>query len=160
MENTQKKPFACKLLIGLQGLLGVGAVFGGGALMLDPTGNLIGMPSDIMKVPLFPNYFIPGLILLFILGICPLFVMLALIKKWAWSWGERLNIFSQTQLWAWAFSLYIGFALIIWIVVEAYIINGVSFIHLFYAGLGLLIQMVTLLPSVSEYYRRDSYRAV
>ncbi|MFD1175130.1 hypothetical protein ACFQ3W_02240 [Paenibacillus puldeungensis] len=159
MENTQKKPFACKLLIGLHGLLGVGAVFGGGALMLDPTGNLIGMPSDIMKVPLFPNYFIPGLILLFILGICPLLVMLALIKKWAWPWGEKLNIFRQTQHWAWAFSLYIGFALIIWIVVEVYIINGASFIHLFYTGLGLMIQMVTLLPSVSEYYRKDSHQA-
>lgn len=33
-------------------------------------------------------------------------------------------------------------------------INAVSAIHMLYIGLGLLIQMVTLLPSVQAKYRR------
>lgn len=150
-KGALKMPFAGKLLVALQALLGVGAVFGGGFLIIDPTGASLGMPSDIMKIPLFSNYFIPGIILLLVFGIVPLIVMSALIKKWAWPWGERLNVFKQLH-WSWAFSLYVGFALIIWISVQIYILSSSSPVHLLYTAWGLAIQALTILPSVSRFY--------
>jgi hypothetical protein len=153
MAVAAKRTFAGWLLIVLQALLGVGAVAGGSFLVIDPSGGMMGMPSDMMKVTLFPDYLIPGIILLLGLGVFPLIIMVALVKKWDWKWGEKLNVFKHLH-WSWTFSLYIGFMLIIWITVQAYILEVMAIIHVVYIALGLAIQVVTLLPSVSSYYMR------
>lgn len=154
MAKLTKRPAASTLLIVLHVLLGLGAVFGGGALTIDPTGGLLGMPTDVMKIPLFPDYLIPGIILLLVFGVLPLVVITSLVRKWSWKWGEKLNVFKQMN-WAWSFSLYIGFALIIWISVQIYIINSSSVVHLLYTALGIGIQILTLLPSVSGFYKKE-----
>ncbi len=137
----------------LQLFLGVGAVFGGVVLIIDPTGELVKMPLSLLERSPFQDFFIPGIILLVVLGIFPLIVAMGLIKRWRWRLAEGLNIFKDRH-WSWTFSLYIGFAIIIWITVQVYMINDVSAVHMLYIGLGLLIQMVTLLPSVQAKYRR------
>ncbi|MGG6310612.1 hypothetical protein [Paenibacillus macerans] len=153
--KVTKRPAAGTLLIVLQALLGIGAVYGGGALMLDPTGELVGMPSDMMEIPLFPNYLIPGIILLLMFGILPLVVAAGLVRKREWTWGNKLNLFKNMH-WSWAFSLYIGFALVIWISVQVYILNGSSVVHLLYTAWGLAIQILTLLPSVGGFYAKTA----
>ncbi|RRJ67609.1 hypothetical protein EHV15_15955 [Paenibacillus oralis] len=145
------RPAGCYLLISLHGLLGLGAVIGGGALTLNPSGGWLGMSEDVMKIELFPDYRIPGIILLAVLGIAPLILVDALLRKWNWKWGERLNAIKSMH-WSWTFSLYIAFALLIWISVQIYIIGGSSVVHLLYTGLGLAIQIVSLLPSVWRFY--------
>ena len=142
LKNTiRKKPMTCKLLIFIHVLLGIGAVSGGLVLVIDPSGGLIKMPLTILKNSPFNNFLIPGIILLVMLGVVPLVVSYALITKWNWKAANRLNVFSEMH-WSWAYSLYIGFALIIWITV-----------HVVYIFLGLAIQAVTVLPSVQKYYR-------
>lgn len=153
MGGTVDKPVASLLLIGLQGLLGIGAVFGGGALMLDPSGALLGMPTELMQIPLFPNYLIPGVILLMAFGVLPLTVTTALVWKWNWGLGEKLNPFKDRH-WSWAFSLYIGFGLIVWLSVQIYILGSSSVVHLVYTAWGLAIQALTILPSVTGFYRK------
>lgn len=147
----QKKSWKSKLLIFLHILLGVGAVFGGLVLIIDPSGSLIHMPISIIEQSPFPNFLIPGIILFGVLGVLPLLVAYGLITKKSWKTAERFNLYRDKH-WSWTFSLYIGFAVIIWITVEAYIIGSVVFIHLFYIAVGLKIQAVTLLPSVQNYY--------
>ncbi|GIP49689.1 hypothetical protein D3C76_215660 [compost metagenome] len=154
MGGTVDKPVASLLLIGLQGLLGIGAVFGGGALMLDPSGALLGMPTELMQIPLFPNYLIPGVILLMAFGVLPLTVTTALVWKWNWGLGEKLNPFKDRH-WSWAFSLYIGFGLIVWLSVQIYILGSSSVVHLVYTAWGLAIQALTILPSVTGFYRKS-----
>lgn len=153
LENSiGKKPITCKLLIFIHVLLGIGAVSGGLVLVIDPSGGLIKMPMTILKNSPFNNFLIPGIILLVILGIIPLVVSYALITKCNWQAASRLNIFSEMH-WSWAYSLYIGFALIIWITVECFYIKQIVAIHVVYIFLGLAIQAVTVLPSVQKYYR-------
>lgn len=147
-------PFSCKLLIVLQIVLGLGAIFGGGALLIDSSGEMIGMPLSMLEGSPFGSFLIPGIILLVVLGILPLIVAYGLMKKRQWQAAETLNLFPD-RTWAWAYSLYIGFMLIIWITVQVYIIKGMAVIHLFYISLGLLIQANTLLPSVQKYYSAD-----
>jgi hypothetical protein len=146
-----RKPVTVKLLIGLFIFLGLGAVMGGGAFIIDPSGELIGLPVDLMQVNLFSNYLIPGIVLLLCFGVTPLIVASALMLGWPWKLGDKLSVFKDKH-WSWSFSLYIAFALIIWITVQVYILKGISVVHLVYIGLGLAIQIVTLLPSVSNYY--------
>ncbi|HBP64897.1 MAG TPA: hypothetical protein DD730_11640 [Desulfosporosinus sp.] len=153
VENTtNKKPFSCKLLIFLHILLGIGAVFGGLVLVIDPSGDLIKMPITLLENSPFNNFFIPGIILLVILGILPLIISYALITKWSWKLANKLNMFT-TMHWSWAFSLYIAFALIIWITIEGFFLKQFAAIHVFYIFLGLVIQAVTVLPSVQRYYQ-------
>lgn len=151
MKAFMKAPYTIKILILLQAALGLGAVIGGGSLILDPTGQLIRIPVEMMKVELFPNYLIPGIILLIIFGIGPLVVTVELLLKRNCKWGEKLNCLKPMH-WSWTFSLYTAFGLIIWIMVQMYILEIVAIVHLVYVGWALAIQIVTLLPSVREYY--------
>ncbi|HEY4392367.1 MAG TPA: hypothetical protein VGN02_13575 [Paenibacillus sp.] len=155
VKTAPRRSFANWLLIGLHLFLGIGAVFGGVALVIDPSGDMLGMPSDIMQIELFPNYLIPGIILLVFMGICPLIVAWGLLTKRECKWAERLNVFKKSH-WSWAYSLYISIILIIWISVETYILNAVAIVHLFYIALGLAIQIVTVLPIVNEAYLKET----
>lgn len=150
MNNKQKKS---NLLIVLQLLLGIGAVFGGAALIIDPSGELVGMPLLLLENSFFNNYLIPGLLLFTALGVIPITIASGLLIRWNWKLAEKLNVFRDKH-WSWTFSLYSGFQLIIWITIQVYIIDAFSIIHLIYITLGLLIQIVTLLPNVQEKYKR------
>lgn len=145
------KPFSCKFLIFMHLILGIGAVFGGSVLIIDPSGGIIKMPVSLLENSPFDNFLIPGMILFIVLGVFPLIISFALVKKWHCNAANRLNVFTNMH-WAWAYSLYIGFALIIWITIELFFIQGVALIHVGYIFLGLMIQGVTMLPSVQEYY--------
>lgn len=149
--QISKKPFTCRFLILMHVLLGVGAVFGGLVLVIDPSGELIKMPLTLLENSPFNNFLIPGIILLVIIGIFPLITAHALLTKWNWKAANKLNMFSEMH-WSWTYSLYIGFALIIWITVEAFFIRQIVEIHVFYIFLGLMIQACTVLPSTQTYY--------
>jgi hypothetical protein len=150
-NNENSVPFSSKVLIFLHFLLGIGAVFGGLVLIIDPSGELIHMPITLLKYSPFDNFLIPGVILLVVLGMLPLIVSYALATKRQSEFADRLNLFHDMH-WAWAYSFYISFALIIWITMEIYFIRDIAMIHVAYIFLGLIIQVLTLLPSVQKHY--------
>ena len=146
-SNNSDKSY---LLAAMHGLLGLGAVIGGFMLILDPSGKLLNMPVSLLeRSP--SDFLIPGMILLLVLGLCPIVICMALLRRIHWTLVEKLNLYPKLY-WAWTFSLYTGYALLIWIIVQVYIIQTVSLIHLFYFALGLGIQMVTLLPDIQRRY--------
>ncbi len=154
MRQSNERPAAVILLYILQGFLGVGAVAGGVMLLIDPSGEMLGMPVSVLERSPFPNFIIPGILLFLVFGVLPLVVLYGLVKKPDWGWAAPLNPFRALHS-AWALSLYIGFGQIIWIMVETYMMNAVSMVHVFYTSLGLLIQAVTLLPPVQRYFVLD-----
>jgi hypothetical protein len=154
MGQRQGKPMAVTLLYILQAFLGLGAIGGGLALLADPSGEMMGMPSSVLERSPFSNFVIPGILLLVVFGLLPLLVIYALMKRPQWKWVDMLNPFKELHS-SWALSLYIGFGQIIWIMVQTYMMNAVSVVHVLYMSLGLLIQMVTLLPAVQKYFKLD-----
>lgn len=149
-----KMPFAPKILVLLHLLLGIGAIFGGIVLIIDPSGELIKMPISLLEHSPFESFLIPGLILFIVLGLIPSIIAFSLVTKRQIKVADRLNIFKE-KLWSWTYSIYISFALIIWITVEVFIIKHIMIVHVLYIFLGLAIQAVTLLPSVQKYYSED-----
>ncbi|MDT0124299.1 hypothetical protein Q9R46_16695 [Paenibacillus sp. RRE4] len=141
------------LLATMHGLLGVGAIVGGLMLMIDPSGSLLNMPVSLLENSPFSHFFIPGMILLLVLGVVPIVVCIALLKRSHWSLAEKLNLYSDRH-WAWTFSLYTGYALLVWIFAQVYFIQSVTPIHLFYFAWGLGIQIVTLLPETQRGYAK------
>lgn len=154
MTISQKKPGTVILLFVLQAFLGLGAIGGGLVLLADPSGEMLGMPASVLERSPFHNFVIPGILLLVIFGLLPLLVLYGLVKKPEWPWGYGLTPFKSLHA-AWSFSLYIGFGQIIWIMVQTFMMNAVSIIHVFYMSLGMLIQIVTLLPAVQRYFMLD-----
>ena len=140
-------------LLFLLGFLGVGAIYGGGLLIISPSGKLLGTPLSILETSPFNDFLIPGILLFFVIGVAPLLLIIALIKKPVSTRAESLNCFKDMH-WSWSYSLYIGFALIIWIQVQEILIQGVHWLHSFYMGWALLILFVTQLPQVKTRYKK------
>lgn len=152
MQTTgNKKTASCYVLIVLHFLLGIGALIGGGLLILAPDGSLLSMPLSLLKYSAFHSFLIPGMILFLALGCYPLFVALFLINEKPFRPAETVNLYKHTH-WAWIHSLYVGFTLIIWLTIEMYIFQMIAIIHVIYMFLALAIQAVTLLPSVKRHY--------
>ncbi|MBD8839168.1 hypothetical protein IFU39_15265 [Paenibacillus sp. CFBP 13594] len=140
------------LLILMHGMLGIGAIVGGVILIIDPSGSMVNLPASLENSP-FASFLFPGIILLLVLGVMPTTIAISLIRYVHWGPAERLNLYPD-RYWAWTFSLYSGFALIIWIMVQVYWIQDVSIIHLVYFAWGVGIQVVTLLPGLQRIYSK------
>ncbi|GAA0874561.1 hypothetical protein GCM10009118_09690 [Wandonia haliotis] len=140
------------LLIEL-GFLGLGAIAGGGALIISPTGELLGMPLSMLEKSPFSNFFIPGIILFLVLGVFPMLLVFALLKKPKSGIAEKVNFFKDMH-WTWTFSIYTGFALISWIQLQMVFIQGVHWLHTFYIFLAILILFIALLPQVRNLYKK------
>ncbi|WFR65069.1 hypothetical protein P9222_14250 [Paenibacillus amylolyticus] len=141
------------LLILMHAFLGIGAIVGGSILIIDPTGSMVKLPESLLQNSPFSSFMLPGILLLLVLGVMPAMIAIALIWHTQWKLGERLNLYPD-RYWAWTFSLYTGFALIIWIMAQVYWIQDVSIIHLVYFAWGVGIQVVTLLPAVQRLYSK------
>ena len=145
---------AIKIHIILLAFLGISALGGGGALTISPSGKLLGgLPVSILKNSPFKDFFIPGIILFLVLGTLPCLVAFSLIKKTANKLAESLNFFKD-MYWAWSFSIYIAFALIIWLQTEMFLLQSVDWLHNFYMILAIVIILIALLPEVRNFYKK------
>ena len=141
-------------LLFLLGFLSISAVFGGGALVISPSGKLLGgLPLSILRNSPFSSFLVLGIILFVILGICPGLLVVALLKKPASGLAERFN-FCKDMHWCWSFTIYTAFALIIWIQVETIYIKGVGWLQTFYMLLAIPIIFIALLPDVRNRYKK------
>lgn len=142
------------VLIFLFLFLGVSAIGGGGALIISPSGKLLGgLPLSILTDSPFSDFLIPGIILFTILGLAPCFIAFALVKKPKNKIADYFNVFKDMH-WSWAYSIYVGFALIIWIQVETIYIQGTGWLQTFYMLYSIPIIFVALLPQTRILYKK------
>jgi hypothetical protein len=148
-----KQPKLTKnLLIFLLGFLSFGAIFGGMAFILKPDGSIYDMPVEILQNSPFKDFLVPGIILFVTFGLLPVYVIYTLIKKPENKAMEKLNLLPDHHF-SWTFSIYIGFALIIWINIQTLILDAVDILHTIYSSLGILIICMALLPKTREIYK-------
>lgn len=148
-----KITIARNILIFLLGFLAVGAAGGGIVLILSPSGDMIKMPVSIIAGSPFTSFLIPGIILFLVLGIAPVILIYALVKKPEWRFAGVLNFFPDMH-WAWSYCIYIAFGLIIWIQVEMIFLQSVQWLHTFYMFYAIAILFTALLPAVRTAYRK------
>jgi len=103
VNSITRKPKTLYILITLIIFQGISGIIGGTGLILDPSGRILNIPVEWLNNSPFTNYFVPGLVLLTILGILPLIV----------AYGLMSNVKSS-----WYGSLLMGISLNIWIAVE------------------------------------------
>ena len=141
------------ILVFLLAFLGLGAIGGGGALLISPSGKLLGgLPLSILKNSPFTDFLVPGIILFVVLGLIPCLLVYALIKRPESKFAGYFNYFKD-MYWAWSFSIYVAFALIIWIQVETIFVQGVGWLQTFYMLYSIPLVFVALLPKVRIFYK-------
>lgn len=147
-----KHPIALWILVFWLLFLALGGLYGGVAMLLDPSGNSLQMAEVLPLLPV-PNYILPGLFLLVVMGLAPLGLAYALLVRPHW---PRLDaVLRQAKYhWAWLGTVSLGVILAIWLVVEAWLIGFKWPIQYVTAINGLLILLFVLLPSVRNFYTR------
>jgi hypothetical protein len=142
------------ILLYLLAFLGLGAIGGGGVFIISPGGKLMGMPISILNTSPFHNFLIPGIILFSVLGLVPLMLIIALVKKPQSKLAERINFFEDMH-WSWSFTIYIAFILIFWIQIQMVFLSAVHWLHTFYMFFAVVIIFVALLPQVRNLYKTN-----
>jgi hypothetical protein len=145
---------ARNILICLLLFLGLSALGGGALLIVSPSGKLLGgLPLSILDHSPFSDFLIPGIILFLVLGLSPCLLAVALIKKPYNRFAEHFNFFKD-MYWGWSYSIYIAFALIIWIQVETVVVQSVGWLQTFYMLYAIPIIFVALLPQIRTLYKK------
>ena len=107
----------------LQAFIGVGAVAGGLGLALDPSGESLGIPRELLEETPFATFLIPGIVLFAVNGLGSLTGAIASFAQHRYA-GEM--------------AIALGAFLIAWIAVQVYWFAGFHWLHWTYLGLGIL----------------------
>ena len=150
-RGATRRPAAVTALIVVQVFLALGALAGGAALVASPRGGIIKLPLSDLRGSPFGDFLIPGLVLFVVLGVGPLVVALALLRRPRSAALAAANPF-RGRYWGWTASGVIGVGLVVWIAVEALIVPY-SFLQPFYGAVGVAIIVLTLMPGARAYYR-------
>jgi len=149
--KMKKTPVSVWILSILLALQSIGALFGGLALVISPSGELMQMPSSMLEGSPFPDFLIPGLVLLIVLGIFPGILSVAVIRRPQWRAFESLNLYRGIH-WSWCHSLYIGIMLVVWILLEIVWV-GYDILQTIYGLLGVVILVVALWPATMRSFK-------
>lgn len=121
-----------KILGYLQVFVGMGALSGGIPMLLSPTGANSGLNIDALQDTPFNNFFIPGLILVFVIGLVSLL-------------GSYFSLKEKNA--ATLLGIITGLILAIWTVTQIFFIGFSSWLQ----ALFLLISLAEILLSLRIY---------
>ncbi len=150
-KKTKKKTLPIVYVLGVLHLfIGLNATVSGLLFLLKPDGAWVGMQPGWLERTPFESYFIPGLLLLILLGIPSLIVFYGLFmppSKWS---SVKLH---RTTHWAWIASLLEGLLVILWIIIQV-ILTHYFWMQPVIIVIGMLIVIFSLNASVINFYSK------
>ena len=127
-SSRRPLPGIARLAVVLEIFLGLGALFGGGALILASDGHLLGMPITLLAGSPFTSFLVPGIILFTFVGIAPLLAAAMTMRR---------------QAFAPIAAVAVGLTLIGWVSVEMVVLAGLgSLAWALYLVLGVCIALI------------------
>jgi hypothetical protein len=152
-----KRPLALWILVFFLLFLSFGGFYGGITMLLDPSGASLQMDEVLNLLPV-PDYTLPGLFLLLVMGLAPLALIFGLLARPDWPWLQSL--FRQTKsYWAWGGTVLLALILLLWLTVQALLIGFKWPIQYVTAANGLLILLFAFLPSVRKHYQHHKRKS-
>ncbi|QVK18599.1 hypothetical protein KHQ81_02460 [Mycoplasmatota bacterium] len=132
----EKTLYLCLVII--HSFVGIGGLCGGFGIILDPSGECNGVTTDLLKNAPFDDFFIPGLILFFLIGFCDLIVAVFAYNHYKY----------QPCL-----SGFMGITLMIWIIVQCFMIESVNGLHVLFFLFGLIEALLAFVLA----YKKDTF---
>jgi len=142
------------VIITLEVILTILGFASGINFLLDPSGQTHGMDTSILVTTPVSDFTSVGIFFVVCFGIMPSVAIYGLWKLPRWRWNGAFDKWSGKN-WAWTVTAVIGVILIVWIVVEVVLIGSPAglprFLQIAMAFLGVVLIMLTMLPSVRTY---------
>jgi hypothetical protein len=107
--TVRGRPRSVWLLVLLLGQLSVRASIGGLALLIAPSGALVGLSPRSLDTTLVGDFFLPGLVLLVAFGLVPSVVCYGLYTRREWAWPTAIVVALALLAWV-VLEVAIGFA--------------------------------------------------
>jgi hypothetical protein len=145
------RPATIKWLAALLGLLTVGALQGGIAMLADPLQPL-GMPVSYLDGTPIDDYVLPGLFLLGIAAAC-LITIAGLLFQWDWKWAAPIER-RIGHRWPWLAALATGGVLLIFEIIELFLVPFHPVMHPLLIVGSLAIMTLVLTPSARSHLKR------
>lgn len=140
--RVRGRPAILWVLLVVLGQLVVRAVIGGVALLVAPSGEIIGLSSAPLDRTPFGDFLVPGIILIAMFGLVPAVVCYALYtRRW----------------WGWATSVGVAVAMLVWVLVEVTVGFDRPTVYLNLATAGVLF-VLAVHPAV-RHDRSDAKRS-
>lgn len=86
------RPLVTWILLAVLGQLSLRALVGGGALLVVPSGALVGLSTGLLEGTPFADFLVPGLVLLVCFGAVPVAVCYALYTRRRWGWPAAVGV--------------------------------------------------------------------
>jgi hypothetical protein len=128
--------------------LAFGGLFGGVSMLLDPGGGSLGMDVVLPQLPV-SSFVLPGLFLLTVMGLLPIFLAYALVARPSWRWAEGIERASRHHP-AWTGTLALGLVLGAWLALQAAMIGFAWPIQYVTAANAVAIVVLAVLPAVRQ----------
>lgn len=136
-------------------VLAFGGLYGGLSMLRDPSGASLGMDAVLPRIPV-PNYVVPGLFLVVVMGLMPLGLAYGLLARPNSPWAAAVARLSGHH-WAWTGALLLGIVLVLWLAVQAWLIGFTWPIQFLTAGNGVAIVVLASLPAVRRRFVAAGY---
>ncbi|MDB2240309.1 hypothetical protein SAMN06266787_102300 [Halorubrum ezzemoulense] len=101
--SVRGRPISFWLLLLLLGQLSVRALAGGTALLVAPSGELVGLSTGPLDNAPIENFLLPGFALFLVFGLASSVVCYGLYTRRRWAWSGAIGV---------------ALALLVWVVVE------------------------------------------
>jgi len=152
MNTSRKRPVMVWPLVIVLVLLSMGGFSGAIPMLADPVSGGYLQFEELLPLLPVPNLILPGLFLLFVMGLFPLLLAYSLVARPNWGWMDKAFSWSK-HYWAWAACLVLVAIIAIWLVYEGSLVGWFPITYL--TGLlGGLILLIAILPSVRKYFVR------
>lgn len=148
-----KRPSSLWILVFFLVFLALGGAVGAFYFLSDPSGASIGMEKELAMLPI-PDYTLPGIFLLVIMTLAPLFLTYSLTAKPKAPLLQNLFRFAPYH-WSWTGTVILGIILLLWLTLEAYFIGFTAPIQYVTAINGFLILVLPFIPAIKKYYQEN-----
>lgn len=152
-NSRRRRPLSVIVLLAGLVILGLAGIGGGVGFLLDPTGGIWQVSTGMLSGLPVHNFILPGLFLLIVMGIVPLFIAYGLWRRPVWRRTRLLRRWAPRPASVWTGAVAISIILLMWLGLEFVLFGDVAIIPIYIAMLilGIVMLGLTFVPSTRQY---------